>query len=525
MVDPELTGPREYWYPCVPGTGWGSNNCVYTGASGGDSQATNCGVWVLPGRAGHQQVMAFVPHKRATATVTYRIEWTNVYTGTRYRYRKSLNQQSVSGWTGLGTLAMDARNVTITVCDNEARQHFRDDPERGLIGIDAVAARCVAECIAPESAAPRNVRVSPQDEHRTRIAWTHGSEARFPRIGYRVQYSRPAVVGHVLHGDLEAWRSIVYEVVSPLHHSPPLRSGVTYQVDVWAVDEFGRDSRVVTKRFVHFGPNCQLGPHDSTEVVDPDSLTQALESIRDGLDISGTAEPTPFSDMGSGLISAYLGDWDEVWISAVSMVPYIGDGAKAAKVPKRAAKIFNRAQALRAEIIMKRFTPVSRLDGFKKVKTVRRMDAMGTYFRRALDTFHVGGYRYVTDDFGRVSSVSGPLKTGVLDEGNKARSKMSKFIKQLGNGKTDDMGHLIPRTLRGPSTQPYNLVPQAKSVNRRIQKELEQQWHKHLGNGDNVFVEYTVNYGRRNNTLRPDSFEIRWWLNGHEQPPRFFSNT
>ena len=102
---------------------------------------------------------------------------------------------------------------------------------------------------------------------------------------------------------------------------------------------------------------------------------------------------------------------------------------------------------------------------------------------------------------------------------------MSKFIKKLGNGKTDDMGHLIPRALRGPSAQPFNLVPQAKSVNRRIQSELERQWHKHLGNGENVFVEYTVNYGRVNNTLRPDSFEIRWWLNGHEQRPGFFSNT
>ena len=327
--DPELTGPPEFWYPCVPNTGWGSNNCVFTGASGGEHAPTNCATWDLDGaRVGRQELQVYVPHQKATATVTYRIEWTNAYTGTRYQHLKRLEQHSARGWTALAMLDLNASSVRIRTCDNEALQHVKQDPGRGLIGVDAVAARCVARCRAPASSAPHNAKASPHDEHRTKISWSHGSKRLFPRVGYRVQYSRPALVDHPIHVDHKPWSSIVYEALSPLHYSPPLRSGVTYRVDVWAVDVFGRRSPVASASFVHIGPNCRLGPHDSSEVKDPDSLTQAI-------------------------------------------------------------------------------------------------------------------------------------------------------------------GHLIGRVFGGPS-QPYNLVPQ-------------------------VFVDYRLKCGTGNHTLRPDSFEIRWWLNGHEQ--------
>jgi len=65
--------------------------------------------------------------------------------------------------------------------------------------------------------------------------------------------------------------------------------------------------------------------------------------VQGGLDAGGVVEPTPFCDLASGVISAFRGNWADAGCSALAMIPYVGDTAKAAKYGRKAAKLANRA--------------------------------------------------------------------------------------------------------------------------------------------------------------------------------------
>ncbi len=52
------------------------------------------------------------------------------------------------------------------------------------------------------------------------------------------------------------------------------------------------------------------------------------------LDVVGVIEPTPFADGSNAAISLFRRDWLGAGISAVSMLPYLGDFAKIGKLPK-----------------------------------------------------------------------------------------------------------------------------------------------------------------------------------------------
>lgn len=60
----------------------------------------------------------------------------------------------------------------------------------------------------------------------------------------------------------------------------------------------------------------------------------ALDVTQICFDLVGLVDPTPISDGASALISLGRGDWLGAFLSGVSMVPYVGDLAKAGKFPK-----------------------------------------------------------------------------------------------------------------------------------------------------------------------------------------------
>ncbi|MGF1527365.1 MAG: polymorphic toxin type 30 domain-containing protein [Candidatus Competibacterales bacterium] len=60
----------------------------------------------------------------------------------------------------------------------------------------------------------------------------------------------------------------------------------------------------------------------------------ALDLTQLTLDVAGIFDPTPISDALSGAMSLARGDWLGAGISAVSMVPYLGDLAKTGKLAK-----------------------------------------------------------------------------------------------------------------------------------------------------------------------------------------------
>ena len=70
-----------------------------------------------------------------------------------------------------------------------------------------------------------------------------------------------------------------------------------------------------------------------------DKIGKRLDKVQTGLDVAGVADPTPTCDAINGLIYAGRGQWGYAGISAVAMVPYVGDLAKAGKYGKKAIVI------------------------------------------------------------------------------------------------------------------------------------------------------------------------------------------
>jgi hypothetical protein len=73
-------------------------------------------------------------------------------------------------------------------------------------------------------------------------------------------------------------------------------------------------------------------------VVD-DQQSVLLDLIQFGLDLAGILDPTGIADGTSGAISAYRGQWMDAGISAASLLPYVGDLTKTAKLPKYIASV------------------------------------------------------------------------------------------------------------------------------------------------------------------------------------------
>ena len=80
-----------------------------------------------------------------------------------------------------------------------------------------------------------------------------------------------------------------------------------------------------------------------------------MDWIHTGLDIIGIFDPTPAADGINAIIYVIEGSWNNAAISAVAIVPYLGDAAKAGKYGVKAANNFKRlskgeVKALKNEI-------------------------------------------------------------------------------------------------------------------------------------------------------------------------------
>jgi len=97
-----------------------------------------------------------------------------------------------------------------------------------------------------------------------------------------------------------------------------------------------------------FVEGVQRAAADNMET--PDGLTDEqkelyLDLAQLGLDIVGIAEPTPFADGSNGIVSLFRGDWLGAGLSALSIVPYVGDLAKLGKLGKWASTVTNVIEA------------------------------------------------------------------------------------------------------------------------------------------------------------------------------------
>ena len=119
------------------------------------------------------------------------------------------------------------------------------------------------------------------------------------------------------------------------------------------------------------------------------------------------------------------------------------------------------------------------------------------------------GYKYTTDNKGRISKVEGTLKS--------APGTRNPYAQRTVGGTdrlpTDDGGHLIGTQFNG-SGEIDNLVPQSSNINRAGGEwyKMEQTWKEAIKERKTVEVDIRPIYS--NSSSRPDSFAIQYKING-----------
>lgn len=107
----------------------------------------------------------------------------------------------------------------------------------------------------------------------------------------------------------------------------------------------------------------------------------------------------------------------------------------------------------------------------------------------ALSSYHVGNYKYVTDEHKRVVSVSGQLVASTQDRNISQQNKVRKLVNPAG----DQAGHLIACRFGGAG-EAINMIPMRQKLNQGAWKALENQWAHLLSCGCCVVVEMTLIY-------------------------------
>lgn len=311
-------------------------------------------------------------------------------------------------------------------------------------------------------------------------------------------------------------------------------------------------------QFDQAGP-APAGPSRGELVAD---LTQI------GLDFAGIFDPTPISDGANGVISLFRGDFLGAGISAVSMIPYVGDAAKLGKLGKWAETVANAAElAVRDPGFRQMAQPaLERLQSAFKGVDINSLplpqsakdqltamqrsldEALGGGTRQTTRTFtnaddfnraannatpntryEFGNYAYQTDELGRVSVSEGTISLAPTGRNDPTLQR------QIGNeGRSTDVGFHIIADRFGGQTNRLNVVQgngvrpagdPNPNLNTGAWKSFENQLARLAENPANrVEVRVQANYADGNTGVRPDDFVAQYRVNGGRWVTQAFVN-
>ncbi|NCG68476.1 hypothetical protein GWJ21_11075 [Bacillus coagulans] len=120
------------------------------------------------------------------------------------------------------------------------------------------------------------------------------------------------------------------------------------------------------------------------------------------------------------------------------------------------------------------------------------------------------GYKYTTDELGRIIDVEAKLELGNAKRNNYAQRTVGGDDRLV----NDDSGHLIAIIFEG-SGEIDNLVPMDTKLNRSEYKTLENTWKAALKEGKSVEVKIKPIYRGKSN--RPSIFEITFKIDGKKR--------
>ncbi|WP_220498435.1 DNA/RNA non-specific endonuclease [Rhodopirellula sp. JC639] len=263
--------------------------------------------------------------------------------------------------------------------------------------------------------------------------------------------------------------------------------------------------------------------HSHPDVADPyvrELRELGLDLIQMAFDLAGIFDPTPISDGASGLLALSRGQWLDAIISGASMIPYVGDLAKAGKLP-RYLKVLERA----AELAEKSSDAAKALlPGLEKLKQVLDMIPSGS--NQTIDRMKLVVDRAVKSSTAAVKNLPDISRhftfrqfekngkvyqeaSGRLGIPGKVRTHRSKSAQtKVSGGTGDDAGHLIGDRFGAPGTS-ENLTQQNWKSNRQgTFRQLEDRWAKKLKQGTGIDVK--VSDVTRKGEDRPFMRKVEW---------------
>ena len=133
--------------------------------------------------------------------------------------------------------------------------------------------------------------------------------------------------------------------------------------------------------------------------------------------------------------------------------------------------------------------------------------------------YEINGYKYTTDDRGRIIKAEGKLHLKNHD----GKLPIKDSIEDISKGdhkSTDDRGHIIADQFGG-SNGLENMIPQDASINRGAYKTFEQELAKEVKSGKNVSVNIEPVYD--GDSHRPSALAVTYGVDGKESV-RIFPN-
>lgn len=261
----------------------------------------------------------------------------------------------------------------------------------------------------------------------------------------------------------------------------------------------------------------------------------ALDLTQMGLDVAGLFDPTPVSDGANGVISLLRGDFLGAGISAVSMIPYIGDAAKLGKLGTwgktvahaveiaKTDSAFAKAAKPALDVIASAIgaAPKKVIDALPKsardtLATMKReIDGLGgAAARKADDVAALGSasakagkneVKWTLDAKGRPTTATATLSELQPKGAARGSAETSAQDAVRARGKADDdAGHIIGhRFLSDQGTR--NMFPQNFNFNRSAYKTMENEWASWIEAGGTVKVNVALKGG---DGARPDKVAV-----------------
>lgn len=135
--------------------------------------------------------------------------------------------------------------------------------------------------------------------------------------------------------------------------------------------------------------------------------------------------------------------------------------------------------------------------------------------------YEVNGYKYKTDELGRIISCEGTLK---LEKGKRNAYDQKIVGRENREKDTDEGGHLIATIFKG-SGDIDNLVPMNANLNKGEWKKLENEWTKALSAKPPKEVKVKIIPIYEGDSQRPVAFKIDQTINNRKLRTKFLKNS